>query len=434
MLIKIQKNDLIIKLIYLTIISSFFRTAFFSISFGPITLFSYRLLIMLLQIVFILILLKNKKFFITHIKVKNYIYFLFIWFIYAIFSLGWAKTKVETIKEIGFLIFSLSIIFFTVYFFTKKHNYNWFYRIWVLVLIFMIVLGFWEVITGNHLSISNYKNSVRLQYRYTPTGTNGGPNEFATYLALSVPFLLSLIKFKKNYKKFIGFILLFSTLILIILSGSRANMLAVIIGIIFWFLFNLDIKNKVKYIFLTFIIFILIFSFYPEQIFDLINEIEYQISSIFNNILEYNKGNKLSSDGIRINLIKNSLKFLIDSFGFGVGAGNAEYYMKTKAVYDTGNILNVHNWWFEILANYGIFIFIGYILFYLGIIKELFKMTKISNKNSFEMMISETLLTSMIIFLVASMSSSSILAFKPQWLLFAFAIGFINYYRLNYNQ
>ena len=43
-------------------------------------------------------------------------------------------------------------------------------------------------------------------------------------------------------------------------------------------------------------------------------------------------------------------------------------------------------------------------------------------------MICEALLVSIIGFFVASMSSSSILAFKPQWLLFAFSLSFINYF------
>ena len=432
MLIKIKKCNIITKIIYLTIISGFFGAAFFSIPLGPITLFLYRILIISLLILVSTKILKNKKINISHIKVKNYLYFLFIWFIYAIFSLGWAKTKIEAAREIGFLVFALSIVFLVVYFFRELHNYNWFYRIWVFVLAFMIILGFWEVITGNHLAVSKLKNAS-LRLRHIPTGVYANQNDFATYLALSIPFLLSLIKYKKNYKKIIGYILFFSSLYLIILTGSRANYLAVIIGVVFWFLFNLNIKNKVKYIFITIAIFIIFFSFFSEHIINILNEIEYQISSIFINFSEFTTGESLGSIGVRINLIKNSLKFVVESFGFGVGAGNAEYYMKTKAIYDTGHILNVHNWWFEILTNYGIFIFLGYILFYLNIIKELFKITKISNKYSFELMISEILLTSMVIFFVASISSSSILAFKPQWLLFAFSIGFINYYRLNYN-
>jgi len=55
---------------------------------------------------------------------------------------------------------------------------------------------------------------------------------------------------------------------------------------------------------------------------------------------------------------------------------------------------------------------------------------KIFQKNilKIEKMICEALLVSMVGFFVASMSSSSILAFKPQWLLFAFALSFINYF------
>jgi hypothetical protein len=44
-------------------------------------------------------------------------------------------------------------------------------------------------------------------------------------------------------------------------------------------------------------------------------------------------------------------------------------------------------------------------------------------------MVCEALLVSLVGFLFASISSSSIMAFKPQWLLFAFALTYLNYFR-----
>ena len=102
--------------------------------------------------------------------------------------------------------------------------------------------------------------------------------------------------------------------------------------------------------------------------------------------------------------------------------------MANFAHYNTAGILNPHNWWLEILINYGIFVFIGYVIFYMGIIKKLWKIYR-KKQTIEEKMICETLLVSLVGFFFASISSSSIMAFKPQWLLFAFALSFLNYFR-----
>lgn len=113
--------------------------------------------------------------------------------------------------------------------------------------------------------------------------------------------------------------------------------------------------------------------------------------------------------------------------GFGVGAGNAEYWMENFALYDTFGILNPHNWWLEILINYGVFIFTGYLLFFLSLVRRLWQAYKTTD--GADRMIAEALLLSLVGFSIASISSSSIMAFTPQWLLFAFALAFLNRWR-----
>jgi len=91
-------------------------------------------------------------------------------------------------------------------------------------------------------------------------------------------------------------------------------------------------------------------------------------------------------------------------------------------------VTNSHNWWLEILINYGVFIFIGYIIFYMGIIRNLWKLYH-KKQTREEKMICEALLVSLVGFFFANVSSISIMAFKPQWLLFAFALTYLNYFR-----
>ena len=187
------------------------------------------------------------------------------------------------------------------------------------------------------------------------------------------------------------------------------------------FLIIVNVKQKIKLILglVVCMLILLIFLSIPIQGFFL--QTTGQINSIATQTEE-----KIGSVYVRLNLIRNGLSFLRSKAGFGVGAGNFEYYMSNFAIYDTKRIINSHNWWLEILVNYGIFIFIGYIIFYLGIILNLRKIyyEKLSR---YEKIICEGLLISLIGFSLVSLGPSSIMAFRPQWLLFAFALAFLNY-------
>jgi len=49
-----------------------------------------------------------------------------------------------------------SLIFFSVLYFNELKDLKWFYILWIVILIPLIGIGFWEVLTGNHLLTSRY--------------------------------------------------------------------------------------------------------------------------------------------------------------------------------------------------------------------------------------------------------------------------------------
>jgi len=117
--------------------------------------------------------------------------------------------------------------------------------------------------------------------------------------------------------------------------------------------------------------------------------------------------------------------FVFKTFGFGVGAGNVGYYMENFATYDTYGTTDVHNWWLEILGNYGIAIFVGYVLFYGYLLVNLYKARHFLT-SSFQRMSCEAFLVALVAFPISSLSSSSILGILPQWMFFGFALAFLN--------
>lgn len=412
-------------LLYLTIVAGFIGAAFLAIPVGPIHIFPYRILLLFLWLIFAIGILLQGRVDLSHIKIKLYLQFLSLWLSYAALSLAWALSEADAIRDIIFLFMAASVVFFVVYYFSNGKDLKRLYYLWLAVLGGLLLVGIWEHLTGQHLSVSGFYGETRARFMFMPTGFFRNPNDFATFLALSTPFVLALIRYRRGiFSRSIGLAMLFTSLYLLLVTYSRANYLAVILEVVFLLTFLFKIKAKFKAIILGCLLILALVIALPgptQRIAGIIGEQIESITSPWS--LSY------GSTDVRINLIKNSLVFLGRTAGFGVGAGNAEYWMEHFAVYDTRGILNPHNWWDEILVDYGIFVFAGYVLFYLGLLARLYGIHR-HLADGAEKMICEALLVALVGFSLASISSSSIMALRPQWFLFAFALAFLNYQRI----
>jgi teichuronic acid biosynthesis protein TuaE len=291
-------------------------------------------------------------------------------------------------------------------------------------------IGLWEILTGNHLSVSGKFGTITTREgEFMPTTFFHNPNDFATFLGLSFPFIFGWLRYSRGIiNKILGFGILTISFYVLLATGSRANIIALILEIFVIFFFLLNLRQKIKLAIIAASIFCLSFLLFSSFTQSLFYQTWSQLDS-FNSNWERTVG----STGMRFNLVKNGLYYLINSYGFGVGAGNIESHIADYNPYPTSDLLSMHNWWVEILANYGIFIFAGYLLFYTSLIYN-FWIILHRKLETDERMICETLFLSMVGFSLVSVSSSSIMEIAPQWMLFGFALAFLNYYRNQYSR
>lgn len=416
---------------WLAFAAGFFGVALFPIDVGPFMLFPFRIFLSVLWMLFVMRVLVEGVVTIPLFMIKRYLIFLIFWNIYAIFTIVWSASKIEAIRNIVFLFMGSSLIFFATNYLQTMKDIQRLYWIWIGALFVLVLLGLWEHFTGHHLPVSGYSEE-RLSYlalykvklvQNIPTAVFTNPNDYATFLALALPFALVMIRYdNRMWIRILASILAISALYLIIITDSRANVLAFLLEVSFLGLFLTKLNKKIKLVLIGALAINLITPTLNVQISETIQRAASQIRTIQTDMELVG-----SSTEIRLSLAKNCLEFLYSTAGFGVGAGNVEYWMANFARHDTSGILNPHNWWLEILSNYGILIFFGYIVTYLCLLHRLWKFWHVS-KDRRERMIAEALLLALIGFSIASLSSSSIMAFDPQWLLFAFIFAFIGYY------
>lgn len=411
-------------LFFLLVLSAFSGTLFLTFSVGPIHIFPFRIIIIIL---WLFILLAYGKVPLKTVFVRKSFLFLLFWLFYAIISMLWAANIVEAVKHIVFLFLNFSLLYFMVLHLRNQRDLIRFFKFWLILFAVLIPIAIWEVMTGNHLPNSGLNNISEgyEAYGLAPTTVFANQNDYATMVAFTIPMIVSVARYGSwgVVSKIMLVALLAVSILLLFLAASRSNYIAVFLSLSFWFFFLTKSVSKVKILAgFLFLLLIVSASLSLEQ-----SDFLSSVWSDFSILLEV--ADEDAGVSVRNNLLKNAIFFFLLSFGFGVGAGNTEHYMATAPKYYVGEITNVHNWWVENLSNYGILVFVGYLFFYVSIVQALWRYYKSSDQRA-DKMVSESLLCIMVGFPFSSLSSSSLIAFSPHWLIFGFALAFINYKRI----
>jgi len=246
-------------------------------------------------------------------------------------------------------------VFLINYFFRNIREIKTAILIIAVVIFLNTIIGYYEVFTTNYQFLDE---EIALDYatRRYPVSWFYNPNDFAMLMLVGFNIMIYLTNQEYKYK-WINIIFLLETsfiIPLIFIAKSRANIIGIEISIFVLLIFYF-VKKRKQQIIILFCVLAL-----STLLLILLNKLDlydYGASS-----LSFGAKRDISISN-RVNLIKNGLIFLYRTYGFGVGAGNIEYWMAKFAVYPVFAV-NMHNWWAELLTAYGIIILIGYLVFY----------------------------------------------------------------------
>lgn len=405
------------RLIYLCVLTSLIGASTIALDLGFFQLSIFRGLIISIAFFIVLEMLITNSAFPLKLGRENRYSFIFmvIWFLYAVFTLGWVKDYSSWLKSVYFIgLGFLCIIVFTKY---LKTNFDVLtaFRLVAFMAIFHNLLGWYEVNTGNYLFLSAERILGYSRYSL-PVSVFGNTNNFATFMLFSVFITyICTINTRSFILKLIFVITTISSVMLLITTGSRANILGLILASIVFVYLSMHNRRTRRTLIILLICGFAAVLIYPQA-----------LSNIFIMIdekLYFRFAARVGSDAVRINLIKNGLLFLMDTFGFGTGAGNVEYWMANYGVYYTGRIENMHNWWMEILVSYGLVIFIMYTLFYYKLFLSVYRRFKYS-LDRIDTSISLGIMCCMVGYTLGSVSSSSNINSEWLWVFWAIAIAY----------
>lgn len=360
--------------------------------------------------------------------------FMALWLAWATLSLTWTIEPLQGIRDLFNLFFGLSLVVMAPVLLNSKARLSRAVQIWLTTFAIFMVIAAVEHITTVHLPISRFSQGLQPHLAYRPTAVFVNENNFAVFISMSIPMLLSRWRYFASWQsRILTGLGMFSAIYLVFVLGSRINWIA-LTGAIFIYALLLTPRDKRIKVLTALLLLVLatyiIFGISQPAIQGIMAQ---QLDSLLKSYIELldpvEGGEYLVSNNsiaIRLNMVRNGIHFLARTWGRGVGVGNFEAWIVRRAPYSTENILNPHNWWIELSTEYGIFITLGYLAVYITLLFAAWKGWKQAQGDKW---IPEALTLALAIFPLLAISPSSLLDYLPHWLLLAIALAWYNLQR-----
>lgn len=341
--------------------------------------------------------------------------FILFWAVYAVISLMWTPDRSNGINHIYFLgVGTFFALLFSI-FFDKKEHFMMAFRCLLIMVIVQSLIGWYEVLFRHYFYLSD---AVKIAIysspeKRFPVAMAGNTNNYAVLMLFGI--FVGYICYQCRRAKWEGIVSLltaFSCCIHLLMTESRACLLGLMMAVGMFAI--LLFKPKPRLLAALAGIAVVSALLLPGVRENLLSLLDF----------DFRPGH-LNSVAERLNLIRNGFYFLAQTWGFGTGAGGIEQSM-LSAPYPTDGIINMHNWWMEILTEFGILVFIGYLIFYGKLFADFYRCARRTHEPAIKA-ICMGLLCCMTGFLIASISPSSVMSIEWLWVFWALAVAFHGY-------
>lgn len=346
--------------------------------------------------------------------------YLFWWF-WALLSFFWVIDLGQWLQTMVLLSIGIaSIVIVYIYTDEVEMSQQIFDIIWWMMT-FLVLWGLFEILTNQYFfadlsKLDKYGSFASQPWTRIPITTFTNQNDYATLLLAYLPLCINKLQRSKNYLQQLIYLLgIFLAVFLIYRSESRMILLSLALYflLVFCLQFTWDFKSWkwLAYLGLAMGMIIILLIMLPE--------VRERLSQLI-----YLAGDPVNTgDSRRMNLWRNGLIFLAQTFGLGVGAGNIEPWMAKFAVLPVDEFTNIHNWWLEILVAYGVLVFIAYLVIYLLLLGSLFQIRR--NERKVIRQTANSFIAFLLVYIFASITSANNMLIEWHWVYFASLIAFI---------
>lgn len=366
------------------------------------------------------------------------------WMAMAVAGIIWAPDKNVAVTYVVYMVVRLGLIVFTAILivfqrdgrFTTALSY-----LGMLVVAVNVGIAVWEHFTRSHFHLSGTLVMASHKQGW-PSGFMAHPNDLCLLLALYLPFITVWPRRHRTAAKEALAISAIVAVIWVATVAQSRTLVVLLLGQLLW-LVTRGMRNKVMAAAGALIVLVLLIPFLHDQWpYYVIEPAAAGPASLVENpapvatpevrrartLREVVQavGTEFSFEGRsgseRRHLLQIGGRLLVESRGLGVGPGNSALLI--RQVKSEGRT-DLHNWWMEVLVDYGVAGFLAFTGFYVWLLGSVLSRWR-SLPDGQERYLAEVALISLATFGLGSIVPSSIAPHTYPWMLFGLALALVS--------
>lgn len=384
MVIEDRKDNWFLRIIAVLIplVAVFGNYSFFNIRFAGVVLTAYRCLTPLIFLILIILVFKEYKsetlkldwHFSDHKMLTVFFIVMAIWLIYGAASLFLFKYAVfdTGMKELLVLFLSCMTVI-SVYIVSRRNCWDYIIMGMKIAVLVTIIIGVCEIFSGRHLITSRFYDPEYVKMVFETTGENAleyririaasvfyNENDFSAFVSIMSPLFAADIACKERFKRYLGLIVTGMIYFVLYSNDAFICLISTVIALVVFLIFSHANRRTCILTALSFIairLIILILPLIKSLGYDPSTALEASLFEQYNN-MEMGYGSML----LRFNTYKVTLReTFLNTKGLGFGAGSYYNYFNKFAESEI-MMRNPHNYWLEVLSEYGVIIFAVYVV------------------------------------------------------------------------
>ena len=377
-------------------------------------IFAFRLLVAVAIVAGLVWALARRR---LRLEAPRGIAYLFVaWFAWLTLALLWAPSKTDAFRYLGLMLLEAVLMAATACAGTSRRWLRGVMATLAAVYALSLVVAVAEVATGRHLASSAGSHGGRT---HIATGFLYNPNDLATFIALSWPFLLVvLVAGRGRLARGAALAGLGLGAWVALQTGSRANMVAIaLVTVVAPFL--LARRGWLRHRAVAGAVAVaaaVVFGALAVNTSENAVLRQFRLTS-FAESVQTGEG----SGGTRVALLRAGAEVGSSYFFLGVGPGNAEALVKVQPD-APADVANLHNWWAEVFVNGGLPALVIFVVLYVTLMRVATRVSRRA-RDPYLQRVAAGVFLALIGYVVGCLGPSTVISFAPMWILFGLALA-----------
>jgi teichuronic acid biosynthesis protein TuaE len=341
-----------------------------------------------------------------------------LWFGWLTVALLWAPDKAAGFRYLSVMFTMVTLMTATALGGTSGRRLKWLLALLAAVYFLIVMMSMVESFTGYHLPTSRLLTTTSSATNFAVTSVFHNQNDLATYLALCWPFFICAFFFTRRFAwRALALVAMVFGAAAFVHTGSRSSLIAVgIESLACLAFFRRGFSRRTRMIGVVVAVALILgatWLAFNNSSSDMLRQ--FRLQGLQNNV-QSNSG----SGEIRVGLTQTGLNSLGRFYLMGAGPGQAEVLV-TESVAQAG-IVNLHDWWLEVIVDGGLPAFVLHALLYFGLLAAMWRIARRGADHLLRYLAAATML-SLTGYLIGALGPSSAISFAPMWILWGLSIA-----------